>query len=211
MTNSFIANFAAVLIAYLIGSLSFAVIVSKLFGLPDPHTYGSRSPGATNVLRTGKKSAAILTLLGDASKGWFAVWLAQKYAVEYQLQPITLALVAFAVFLGHLFPIFFKFKGGKGVATAAGILIAIHPWLGLATLATWLIIVFFFRYSSLAAIVASVFAPFYMFFLFHLSSPYLFAVIIMCALLVWRHKENITRLLNGTESRVGAKSPPTET
>ncbi len=207
MTNSFIANFAAVLIAYLIGSLSFAVIVSKLFGLPDPHTYGSGSPGATNVLRTGKKSAAILTLLGDASKGWFAVWLAQKYALSFDLGAITLALIAFAVFLGHLFPIFFKFKGGKGVATAAGILIAIHPWLGLATLATWLIIVFFFRYSSLAAIVASVFAPFYMFFLFGLTSPYLFAVIVMCALLVWRHKENITRLLNGTESRVGAKNP----
>jgi len=207
MTNAYLINFAAVFIAYLIGSLSFAVIVSKLFGLPDPHTYGSGSPGATNVLRSGKKSAAALTLLGDAAKGWFAVWIAQKYAVDFQLLPITLACVAFAVFLGHLFPIFFKFKGGKGVATAAGVLLAIHPWLGLATLATWIIIAFFFRYSSLAALVASVFAPLYMFFLFGLTSPYLFAVIPMCALLVWRHKENITRLMNGTESRVGAKTP----
>jgi acyl phosphate:glycerol-3-phosphate acyltransferase len=209
MTNAYIINFAAVFIAYLIGSLSFAVIVSKLFGLPDPHTYGSGNPGATNVLRTGKKSAAILTLLGDAAKGWFALWLAQKYAAEFQLQPITLACVAFAVFLGHLFPIFFKFKGGKGVATAAGILLAIHPWLGLATLATWVIIAVFFRYSSLAALATCVFVPFYTFLLFGLSSPYLFAVIPMCALLVWRHKENITKLMNGTESRLGAKKPTT--
>ena len=213
MTNPLITSIVAVFIAYLIGSLSFAVIVSKLFGLPDPHTYGSGSPGATNVLRTGKKSAAILTLAGDAGKGWFAVWLAQYYAVEFQLGPVTLACVALAVFLGHLFPIFFKFKGGKGVATAAGILLAIQPWLGLATLATWVIIAFFFRYSSLAALVASVFAPFYTFFLFGIDtprSPYLFAVILMCALLVWRHKENITRLLNGTESRLGAKKPAAE-
>lgn len=212
MTNSYLINFAAVFIAYLIGSLSFAVIVSKFFGLPDPHTYGSGNPGATNVLRTGKKSAAILTLLGDAAKGWFALWLAQKYALEFQLGPITLACVAFAVFLGHLFPIFFKFKGGKGVATAAGILLAIHPWLGLATLATWVIIAFFFRYSSLAALASCVFVPFYTFLLFGLDtprSPYVFAVIPMCALLVWRHKENIVKLMNGTESRLGAKKPTT--
>ncbi len=210
MTNFHLINFAAVFIAYLIGSLSFAVIVSKRFGLPDPHTYGSGNPGATNVLRTGKKSAAILTLLGDTAKGWFALWLAQKYAVQFQLGPITLACVAFAVFFGHLFPVFFKFKGGKGVATAAGILLAIHPWLGLATLATWIIIAFFFRYSSLAALATCVFVPFYTFLLFGLDtphSPYLFAVIPMCALLVWRHKENITNLINGTESRLGAKKP----
>jgi acyl phosphate:glycerol-3-phosphate acyltransferase len=210
MTNVHLINFAAVFIAYLIGSLSFAVIVSKLFGLPDPHTYGSGNPGATNVLRTGKKSAAILTLLGDAAKGWFALWLAQKYASEFQLGPITLACVAFAVFLGHLFPIFFKFKGGKGVATAAGILLAIHPWLGLGTLATWIIIAFFFRYSSLAALASCVFVPLYTFLLFGLDtprSPYLFAVIPMCALLVWRHKENITKLMNGTESRLDTKKP----
>jgi glycerol-3-phosphate acyltransferase PlsY len=213
MTNPLITSIVAVFIAYLIGSLSFAVIVSKLFGLPDPHTYGSGNPGATNVLRTGKKSAAILTLAGDAAKGWFAVWVAQHYAAELQLGPITLACVALAVFLGHLFPIFFKFKGGKGVATAAGILLAIQPWLGLATLATWVIIAFFFRYSSLAALAASVFAPFYTFLLFGIDTPrslYLFAVILICALLVWRHQENITNLLNGTESRLGAKKPAAE-
>lgn len=213
MTNPLIISIVAVFIAYLIGSLSFAVIVSKLFGLPDPHTYGSGNPGATNVLRTGKKSAAILTLAGDAAKGWFAVWVAQQYAAEFQLGPITLACVALAVFLGHLFPIFFKFKGGKGVATAAGILLAIQPWLGLATLATWVIIAFFFRYSSLAALAASVFAPFYTFLLFGIDtprSPYLFAVILICALLVWRHQGNITNLLNGTESRLGATKPAAE-
>jgi glycerol-3-phosphate acyltransferase PlsY len=199
------SSLVAIALAYLIGSLSFAVIVSKMFGLPDPHTYGSGNPGATNVLRTGKKLAALLTLLGDGAKGWFALWLAQKFAADFQLGPITLACVAFAVFLGHLFPIFFKFMGGKGVATAAGILLAIQPWLGLATLATWIIMAVFFRYSSLAALTASVFAPLYTFYLFGLSSPYLFAVIAMCALLVWRHKENINKLLNGTESKLGAK------
>jgi glycerol-3-phosphate acyltransferase PlsY len=201
MANSIVA----VVIAYLIGSLSFAVIVSKMFGLPDPRTYGSGNPGATNVLRTGKKQAALLTLLGDGAKGWFALCLAQKFSADFQLGPITLACVAFAVFLGHLFPVFFKFMGGKGVATAAGILLAIQPWLGLATLATWIIMAVFFRYSSLAALTASIFAPLYTFYLFGLSSPYLFAVIAMCALLVWRHKENINKLLNGTESKLGAK------
>lgn len=200
MTNSVIA----ILLAYLIGSLSFAVIVSWAMGLPDPHSYGSGNPGATNVLRTGKKLAAILTLAGDAGKGWFAVWLAQKFAVDFGLTPTTIAAVAIAVFLGHLFPVFFKFLGGKGVATALGILIAINLWLGLATLATWLIIAVFFRYSSLAAIVASVFAPFYGFFLFGASAA-LPAVIFMSALLVWRHKENIRKLMNGTESKLGAK------
>jgi acyl phosphate:glycerol-3-phosphate acyltransferase len=194
----------AIIGAYLIGSLSFAVIVSKLFGLPDPHTYGSGNPGATNVLRSGKKAAALLTLLGDGAKGWFAVWLAQRYAVEWGLTPLALAAVALAVFLGHLFPIFFKFLGGKGVATAAGILLAINPWLGLATSATWLIMAVFFRYSSLSALVASIFAPFYTWWLFGLS-PYLPAVILMCALLVWRHKANITNLLAGKESKIGAK------
>jgi len=196
----------AIVIAYLIGSLSFAVIVSKLMGLPDPHSYGSGNPGATNVLRTGKKAAALLTLLGDAGKGWLALWLAQRYANEFALTDITLACVAFAVFIGHLFPVFFRFQGGKGVATAAGILLAINAWLGLATLATWLIIVVFFRYSSFAAIAASVFAPFFTFLLFGLT-PYLPAVTVMCALLIWRHRENITKLLNGTESKLGAKRP----
>ena len=200
MTNSIIA----IIIAYLIGSLSFAVIVSLAMGLPDPHSYGSGNPGATNVLRTGKKLAAMLTLIGDAGKGWFAVWLAQHFAADFGLTPITIAGVAIAVFLGHLFPVFFKFLGGKGVATAAGILFAINIWLGAATLATWLIIAIFFRYSSLAAIAASVFAPVYCFFLFGLSAA-LPAVILMCALLVWRHRENIQKLLQGTESRIGGK------
>jgi len=197
----------AIILAYLIGSLSFAVIVSRLMGLPDPHTYGSGNPGATNVLRTGKKAAALLTLLGDSAKGWFAVWLAQRFAAEYDLSPTAIAGVAIAVFLGHLFPVFFRFLGGKGVATALGILLAISGWLGLATLATWLIIAFFFRYSSLAAIVASVFAPLYCFFLFGMSAA-LPAVILMSALLVWRHKENIRKLRNGTESKIGSKKAP---
>ncbi len=200
MQNSVIA----VILAYLIGSLSFAVIVSWAMGLPDPHSYGSGNPGATNVLRTGKKLAAILTLIGDAGKGWFAVWLAQRYALDFDLSPTTIACVAVAVFLGHLFPVFFKFLGGKGVATAAGILFAIHVWLGAATLATWLIVAIFFRYSSLAALVASVFSPLYCFYLFGVSAA-LPAVIFMSALLVWRHKENIRKLLNGTESKLGEK------
>jgi acyl phosphate:glycerol-3-phosphate acyltransferase len=199
----------AIIAAYLIGSLSFAVIVSKLMGLPDPHTYGSGNPGATNVLRTGKKLAAILTLLGDAGKGWFALWLAQKFAPQFGLNEIALAGVAFAVFIGHLFPIFFKFEGGKGVATAAGILFAINVWLGAGTLATWLIIAIFFRYSSLAALCASLFAPFFTFYLFGVT-PYLAAVSVMCALLIWRHKENIGKLINGTESKLGAKKAPVE-
>ena len=199
----------AVILAYLIGSLSFAVIVSKAFGLPDPHEYGSGNPGATNVLRTGKKLAALLTLIGDAGKGWFALWLAQKYALDYGPTPLALAGVAFAAFLGHLFPIFFRFQGGKGVATALGILIAINGWLGLATLATWLIIAIFFRYSSLASLVACAFSAFYTFYLFGLS-PYLPAVILMCMLLFWRHKENIVKLMNGTESKIGEKKPAAE-
>jgi glycerol-3-phosphate acyltransferase PlsY len=205
MTNSL----TAIILAYLIGSLSFAVIVSKLFGLPDPHTYGSGNPGATNVLRSGRKLAALLTLLGDAAKGWFALWLAQRHAADFNLPALALAGVALAVFIGHLFPIFFRFQGGKGVATAAGILLAINCWLGLATLATWAVIAAFFRYSSLAALMSAVFAPFYTFFLFGLS-PYLPAVILVCALLVWRHRENIVKLINGTESKLGQKQPAAE-
>ncbi|MCE2724012.1 MAG: glycerol-3-phosphate 1-O-acyltransferase PlsY [Burkholderiales bacterium] len=197
----------AVTVAYLIGSLSFAVIVSKLMGLPDPHSYGSGNPGATNVLRTGKKLAALLTLAGDAGKGWFAVWLAQRVAVDFSLNETTLAAVALAVFIGHLFPVFFRFQGGKGVATAAGILLAINLWLGLATLATWLIIAVFFRYSSFAALVASIFAPFCTAYLFGLTG-YFPAVFFMCLLLIWRHRENITKLMNGTESRLGTKKTP---
>ena len=189
-------------IAYLIGSVSFAVLVSKVYGLADPRTYGSKNPGATNVLRSGNKSAAVLTLLGDAAKGWFAVWLAQYLAPRYGLGDGTIALVALAVFLGHLFPVFFKFQGGKGVATALGILLALNPWLGLATLATWLIIAFFFRYSSLAALVAAAFAPIYHAMIW---DPDVITVAIgfMSLLLIWRHRGNIEKLMAGKESRLG--------
>jgi glycerol-3-phosphate acyltransferase PlsY len=193
-----------VVVAYLIGSLSFAVIVSRVFGLPDPHSYGSRNPGATNVLRSGKKAAALLTLVGDSGKGWLAVMLALWLAPQYGIGTETIAAVALAVFLGHLFPLFFGFKGGKGVATALGILLAINPWLGLATLATWLIIAFFFRISSLAAIVAAAFAPFCAFWWFG-TSPFTYAVLAISLLLVWRHEANIRKLLAGQESRIGQK------
>src|SRR6266850_3251604 len=195
---------AFVLIAYLIGSLSFAVIVSRAFGLRDPRSYGSGNPGATNVLRTGKKIAAFLTLVGDGGKGWLAVFLALRYAAGYGVDATGVAACAVSVFLGHVFPVFFRFKGGKGVSTAGGILLAIDPWLGLATIATWIAIALFFRYSSLAAIVAAVFAPLYYFFLFG-AREMLPALILMSALLVWRHKSNILKLVAGKERRIGEK------
>ena len=190
------------LIAYLIGSVSFAVVVSRAYGLADPRTYGSKNPGATNVLRSGKKSAAVLTLLGDAVKGWLAVFLVQWFGPRYGVGEAGVALVAIAVFLGHLFPVFFKFVGGKGVATALGILLAVDPWLGLATLATWLIIAAFFRYSSLAAMVAALFAPLYHMMFWQMSEVTL-AISIMALLLVWRHSDNIAKLIAGKESRLG--------
>ena len=193
-----------ILIAYLIGSLSFAVIVSRAFGLPDPRSYGSGNPGATNVLRTGKKLAAFLTLIGDAGKGWLVVFLAARYAAEYAVDAAGVAACAGAVFLGHIFPVFFRFKGGKGVSTAGGILLAIYPWLGLATLATWFVIALFFRYSSLASIVSAVFAPLYYFFLFG-AREMLSALILVSALLLWRHKMNILKLVAGKEHRIGEK------
>src|SRR6266852_2077635 len=197
-----------ILVAYLIGSLSFAVIVSRAFGLPDPRSYGSGNPGATNVLRSGKKLAALLTLAGDGGKGWLAVFLAARYAADYGVGATGVAGCAVAVFLGHLFPLFFGFRGGKGVSTAGGILLAIHPWLGLATLATWIIIALFFRYSSLAAIVSAVVAPLYAFLMlllgFDLGSM-LPATIVMAALLVWRHKTNVLNLVAGKEGRIGEK------
>lgn len=197
-----------ILIAYLIGSLSFAVIVSRAFGLPDPHTYGSGNPGASNVLRTGRKLPALLTVVGDAGKGWLAVFLAQRYAADWGVDATGVAACAIAVFLGHLFPVFFGFKGGKGVATAGGILLAIHPWLGLATLATWIIVAFFFRYASLASLVAAGFAPLYIFFMSLLGfqlNPMLPPAILMAALVVWRHKNNILSLFAGKERRIGEK------
>ena len=200
------ATAAFIAVAYLIGSISFAVVVSRAFALPDPRSYGSGNPGATNVLRTGRKLAALLVLIGDGGKGWLAVFLAQRFAADFGVDAIGVAGCAVAVFLGHLFPVFLGFKGGKGVATAAGILLAIHPWLGLATLATWIIIAIFFRYSSLAAIVSAVFAPMYAFLMVLLGFPLdymLPAVILIAALLVWRHKTNILDLAAGRERRIG--------
>jgi len=191
--------------AYLIGSISFAVVMSKLFGIADPRTYGSKNPGATNVLRSGNKGAAIMTLIGDGAKGWLAVWLAMRYQDQLQIGDATIALVAIAVFLGHLWPVFFRFVGGKGVATALGVLLGLNPWLGLATLVTWLAVAFAFRYSSLAALVAAVFAPFYYGLLFGVE-PQLFAVFLMSVLLAFRHSKNISNLLAGKESRFGSKS-----
>ena len=192
---------AFILIAYLIGSLSFAVMVSRAFGLPDPHTYGSGNPGATNVLRTGKTLAALLTLIGDAGKGWLAVFLAARYAPDFSVDAMGVSACAVAVFLGHLFPVFLRFKGGKGVSTAGGILLAVDPWLGAAALVTWITIALFFRYASLASIVAAIFVPLYAFFLLGASAA-LPAVILMSALLVWRHKSNILKLAAGNETRI---------
>ncbi|MGE5524942.1 MAG: glycerol-3-phosphate 1-O-acyltransferase PlsY [Rhodospirillaceae bacterium] len=190
------------LLAYLVGSLSFAVIVSRLWRLPDPRTYGSGNPGATNVLRTGKKSAAVATLLGDALKGWLGVHVARLIAGPDAIEPIAVAAVA--VTIGHMYPVFFKFHGGKGVATALGVLLALNVYLALGALATWLIIAFFFRISSLAALVSAAFAPFFTLLLYNASHPYFAAVGIICILLVWRHRANIRKLVSGTESRIGA-------
>lgn len=195
-------------IAYLIGSVSFAVVVSKCMRLPDPHSYGSGNPGATNVLRTGNKLAAVLTLIGDALKGYFAVMLARVLLGDQSLTSTVsswlLCGVVIAVFLGHLFPIFHGFKGGKGVATACGILFGINWILGAATLGTWIIVATFMRYSSLAALAAAVFGPIYFVFLFGFQ-PMGIALLIVCFLLIWRHRSNIQNLLNGTETRIGSK------
>lgn len=192
----------AIVLAYLIGSVSFAVLVSRAFGLPDPHTYGSGNPGATNVLRTGRKAAAALTLLGDALKGWLAVFLVQQHVPG---DPVVVAAAAVAVTLGHMYPVYHGLRGGKGVSTALGVLLALDAWLAAGTLATWLIIVFFFRISSLASLVAAAFAPFFAFFLYGMSrfalEPAL-AVTVISALLVWRHRENIRNLLAGTEGKI---------
>lgn len=193
-------------VAYLLGSISFAVVVSRAMGLPDPYTHGSKNPGATNVLRTGNKLAAVLTLIGDGAKGWLAVTLARAVLGDPSQASVNilLGLVAITVFIGHLFPIFHRFKGGKGVATAAGILFAINWALGLATLGTWLIVAVFMRYSSLAALCAAVFAPIYFTFLFGVQ-PMGLAILAMSALLIYRHRSNIRNLLNGTETRLNKK------
>jgi glycerol-3-phosphate acyltransferase PlsY len=199
----------ATVAAYLIGSLSFAVLVSRMMGLNDPRTYGSKNPGATNVLRSGSKPAAVITLLLDALKGWLPVVAVTWWGDTWGLGEGTVALVGLAAFLGHLFPVFFRFQGGKGVATAAGVILAFEPWLGLATLLTWAIIVFFFRYVSLASIVAALFAPaFYLFgrgVVWEAPGDMVLSLAGMGILLVWRHAENINRLLAGKESKLGGK------
>jgi acyl phosphate:glycerol-3-phosphate acyltransferase len=199
----------AMLAAYLLGSLSFAVIVSRVLGLQDPRTYGSKNPGATNVLRSGSKLAAIVTLVLDALKGLLPVALVKFWGEAYGLGDGTLALVGLAAFLGHLFPVFFKFAGGKGVATALGVLLGVHAGLGLAVAATWLIVAYFFRYSSLASLVAAVFTPMYYLFgdgVAWLTDRYIvMALVLMSVFLVWRHAENISRLVQGTESRLDTK------
>lgn len=205
--NPTLASAFAVVAAYLVGSLSFAVIISRLAGLSDPRTYGSKNPGATNVLRSGNRAAAVATLVLDALKGYVPVVLAVWLAPRFGWGQGTVALVGLAAFLGHLWPVFFRFQGGKGVATAAGVLFGLNPWLGLATLASFAIIVAFFRYVSLASIVAAAFAPFYQMLIWG-QGPTLFAVGVMGLLLVWRHSENIRRLFAGTESRLGGKTKP---
>jgi glycerol-3-phosphate acyltransferase PlsY len=199
MTLVFVAG------AYLLGSVSFAVLMSKAFGLADPRTYGSGNPGATNVLRSGRKAAAALTLLGDAAKGWLAVVLAMAFAVPDAQGVLLVALVSLAVFLGHLFPVFLKFKGGKGVATALGVLLALNVWLGLAALGTWLLVALVFRLSSLAALVAAAGVPVYAMVL-GLPREWVLASALMSLLLIWRHKSNIRNLLAGKESRIGKKT-----
>jgi len=201
-------SIGATLLAYLLGSLSFAVIVSRLMGLSDPRSYGSKNPGATNVLRSGSKPAAIATLVLDALKGWLPVVLVKWFGADYGLGDGTVAAVGFAAFLGHLYPVFFQFKGGKGVATAAGVLLGVSWVLGLATLATWVIIAFFSRYSSLASLVSAAFAPLYYLFgdreAWYVDKAILLVMFAISALLVYRHRENISKLLKGTESKLGS-------
>ena len=194
----------AIVGAYLIGSVPFAVLTSRMMGLADPRTYGSGNPGATNVLRSGSKTAAALTLAGDGLKGWFAVWLALRFGPRYGVGDTGAALVAVAVFLGHLYPIFLRFRGGKGVATAAGAIIALNGWVAIATAVTWLIVAVFFRYSSLASMVAAVAAPFYFAFGFGFDAR-LAALIVIAGFILYRHRVNIKNLSAGSERRIGEK------
>jgi glycerol-3-phosphate acyltransferase PlsY len=184
--------------AYLLGSISFGIVISQIFGLPDPRTVGSGNPGATNVLRSGKKVAAALTLVGDIGKGWLAVWLAMHYSIE----PWLVCLIALAVFLGHLYPIFYGFKGGKGVATALGILLALSPWVGLLSLLTWVITFAIWRYSSLASLTAAGLAPIYVI-IFLDYKGYMVTSVLLSLLLFWRHRGNIRKLVQGNEAGFG--------
>lgn len=206
-------SLVAMVLAYAVGSLSFAVLVSRWMGLRDPRTYGSQNPGATNVLRSGNKAAAILTLLLDALKGWLPVWVVGHWGARWGMGEGTLAAVGLAAFVGHLFPVFFRFQGGKGVATAAGVVLAFEPWLGAAVLATWLLIAVFFRYSSLAAIVAAVFAPLYYWFgdgvVWQVHAAVGLVIALMSLLLLWRHAANIQRLLVGQEGKIGSSKART--
>jgi len=195
---------AAVLIAYLIGSVSFAVVVSRAMKLPDPRTYGSNNPGATNVLRTGRKAAAALTLIGDCAKGWFAVYLVARFFTTDAQRELEISLAAMAVVIGHMYPVFHRFQGGKGVATALGVLLGLNLWIGLGAAATWAIIALFLRISSLSALVAAVSAPVFSVMLYG-AHPYTLATAVIALLLLWRHKKNIKNLLAGTEPRIGAK------
>jgi len=196
-----------ILLAYLLGSISFALVASWIFKLPDPRTYGSRNPGATNVLRSGKKAAAVLTLLGDAGKGWLAVTLAQHFAATSGLGGEVVAAVALAVLLGHVFPVFLRFEGGKGVATAVGVLLGLNLGMGLLAIATWILVAAIWRISSLAALTAAALAPLYAFFFLGFEVNAL-AVLIMSLLLIWRHKSNITNLIAGKEARIGKSGAP---
>ena len=200
-----IAIFA--LLAYLLGSVSFAVVSSWIFKLPDPRTYGSMNPGATNVLRSGKKVAAVMTLLGDAGKGWLAVILAQYYAPLWGLGNEGIAVVALAVFLGHVFPIFLRFHGGKGVATAVGVLLGLNPWLGLMAIVTWLLVALIWRISSLSAVVAAALTPVYAVIMLGVEEN-TFAILFMSLILIWRHQSNIINLLAGKEGQIGEKKSP---
>lgn len=202
-----LAVVAALLAGYLLGSVSFAVIVSRLFGLADPRSYGSGNPGATNVLRSGSKAAALITLLGDALKGVLAVFLVRWFGPSFGLGDAAAAWAGTAAFIGHLYPVFFHFKGGKGVATFLGVMLAINPWLGLAACLIWALVAVFFRYSSAASIAAAAAAPFVFSFVWGFDAV-LAAVILMCLLLVFRHQQNIANLLAGKERKLGAKTPP---
>ena len=197
-------SLVALLLAYLIGSISFAVLVSRAMGLSDPRSYGSGNPGATNVLRSGNKLAAILTLVGDAAKGAVAVLLAQAFAARFGFTGLVITCAGLAAFIGHLYPVFHRFQGGKGVATAAGVLLALSPALGLCTLGTWLLVAAITRYSSLAALLAAVFAPLFAWWLFG-ADAVIVPIAIMSGLLIWRHRQNIAKLAAGTESRIGKK------
>lgn len=207
--TSFLISIGMIMGAYLLGSIPFAVVVSRVMGLADPRSFGSKNPGATNVLRTGNKTAAALTLLGDAAKGWLAVFIAAYVAQRLGISSLMVAGSAIAAFLGHVFPIFLKFKGGKGVATALGVLLAINPWLALATAGTWLILAYVTRYSSLSSILSAIFAPLYYLLggnvAWRLDTAIALAIFTISVVLLFRHRANISRLMMGKESRIGSK------